>query len=64
MECFNNSKLRKYLLGLIKDESELAKVEDAILIDEDVFERLQIEEDEVIEDYIESSLSAIEKKSV
>jgi hypothetical protein len=52
---FSRSSLRRYLLGL-SSETECAKIEEAFLKDELPDQSLSLEEDELIEDYVDGLL--------
>jgi hypothetical protein len=54
--------LRAYLLGKCKEETEKEKIEERLMLDEDYFQQLLLQEDELIEDYIDDELSADERK--
>ena len=53
---------RQFLLGDVT-ETERAAIEDAFLTDEENFVRLEIVEDELIEDYLHGDLTGAEKSS-
>jgi CHAT domain-containing protein len=53
--------LRKYLLGRVSAEERLHRIEERLLTDDDYFEELQITKDELIDDYLDDSLTASER---
>ncbi len=53
--------LKSYLLGELDEEASLA-VEHRIMIDDDQFEMVQIAEDELIDEYLEGTLSQAERE--
>ena len=53
--------LRKYLLGNLDSEIK-GKVEDDFMTDDSVFQELEIQEDELIQDYVNKRLNAEEEK--
>ncbi len=56
----DQSAIRRYLLGQLSD-AEQQEVEHRLLTDDEFFEELEIVEDELIDDYLESRLSADER---
>ncbi len=57
------NKVRKYLLGNLNDTLEMRFIEEKILLDEDFVEQLLIVGDELIDEYLDGSLSATERES-
>src|SRR5690242_7737938 len=53
--------IRRYLLGELA-EQEQGKLEERLFSDDDLFKLLQVAEDELMEDYLEGSLSSQERK--
>ncbi|HBR57998.1 MAG TPA: hypothetical protein DEA22_11115, partial [Blastocatellia bacterium] len=49
--------LRRFLLGLVESESEREAIELRLLQDPDFLEELEASEDDIIEDYVDGSLS-------
>jgi hypothetical protein len=49
-EAHENAKIRKYLLGNIQVEDERRKIEERLMLDDDYFEEVLIEEEELIQD--------------
>jgi hypothetical protein len=61
----NEAIIRDYLLGRLEMESELVeRIDQQLLNDAEFAERVDIVEDEIIEEYIEGTLSATEKLAV
>ncbi|MDQ3798124.1 MAG: tetratricopeptide repeat protein, partial [Acidobacteriota bacterium] len=54
--------LRKYLLGVLSDREAMRKIEENLLLDDDFEERLSIAEDELLEEYLDGSLSETERR--
>jgi hypothetical protein len=52
--------IRKYLLGLLT-EDEQERVEERLLVERDFFEQVNIVEDELIDEYLDDSLSEKER---
>jgi tetratricopeptide (TPR) repeat protein len=57
------SELRTYLLGLCEEESEKEKIEERLILDADYFQQLLLEEEKLIEDYVDDELEA-DKRAV
>ena len=57
------SDIRKYHLGLLKDEACMQGIEQKQLVDDKFDEMLSVAEDELIEEYLEGSLSGDEEES-
>src|SRR3989442_7997894 len=53
--------IKKYLLGQLAGE-DLAEIEQRILTDEEFYEEVQIMEDELVDEYVNSELSADERR--
>lgn len=62
VETHENAKIRKYLLGNIQVEDERRKIEERLMLEDDFFEELSIQEDELIQDYVDNQLSADERR--
>jgi CHAT domain-containing protein/cytochrome c-type biogenesis protein CcmH/NrfG len=60
---FKDLDFRGYLLGRIKDESQLEVIEQRLLFDEQYLLELELQEEELIEDYVEQALTSDEKQS-
>jgi CHAT domain-containing protein len=56
------TEIRKYLLGLLNPGQDLTPIEENILASEDYFQDLLIEEEELIQDYVDGYLSPTEKE--
>lgn len=54
--------LKKYLLGEIAEDAALTRLEEHLMVEESLLEQLEIIEDELIDDYLDDSLSDEEKK--
>lgn len=61
-EVHENAKIRKYLLGNIQVEDERQKIEERLMLDDDYFEEVLIEEEELIQDYVVDCLTADERQ--
>jgi CHAT domain-containing protein/cytochrome c-type biogenesis protein CcmH/NrfG len=55
--------LRDYLLGRINEEARLEVIEQKLLLDDKYFQDLELQEEELIEEYVEDSLTPDEKQS-
>ena len=55
--------LRAYLLGECEEQAEKEKIEERLMIDEDYFQQFLLQEEELIEDYVDDELDARERKS-
>lgn len=58
---FDPNELREYLLGRVDDEASVRRIEERLMVDEEFGEILTIAEDDLIEDYLDNSLSDTEK---
>jgi tetratricopeptide (TPR) repeat protein len=54
--------IRKYLLGILDDTVKMRQIEEKILLDESYAERLAIAEDELIEEYLDGTLTEAERE--
>ena len=59
-ELSNKSELREYLLGNINLDEEKTKIEERLMLAEDYFQELLIEEEELIQDYVDENLTPAE----
>ena len=59
-EISESKKLRKYLLGMLENGHE--QIEERLMTDEGYFQSLLIEEEELIRDYVDESLTFDETK--
>lgn len=57
------AEIRKYLLGNIQAEDERRKIEKRLMLDDDYFEELLMQEEELIQDYVDGQLSTDERQS-
>jgi hypothetical protein len=55
--------IREYLLGALSDKTEMRRIEEKILLDDDFVEELSVAEDRLIEEYLDGTLDASEQKS-
>lgn len=62
VETHENAEIRKYLLGNIQVEDERRKIEERLMLDDDYFEELLMQEDELIQDYVDDQLSTDERQ--
>lgn len=62
VETHETAEIRKYLLGEIEAEDERRKIEERLMLDDDFFEELSMQEDELIQDYVDDHLSADERR--
>lgn len=60
-ETLSDELLRKFLLGKV-DEKERERIERSFLIDAEVKQRVLVAEQDFIEDYLENSLTALDKE--
>ena len=58
----DEAKIREYLLGQLGEEEQLA-IEERLMIEDDLFEELEISKSELIEDYRSGDLSEPERES-
>ena len=57
----DQARIREYLLGQLSDE-EQEKLEERLMIDEDLFQELEVSKDELIEEYCAGELSRTDHK--
>lgn len=62
VETHETAEIRKYLLGNIKVEDEMRKIEERLMFDDDYFEEILMQEEELIQDYVDGHLSADERR--
>jgi CHAT domain-containing protein/cytochrome c-type biogenesis protein CcmH/NrfG len=55
--------LRKYLLGDVRLGEKTAEIEERVMIEEKYFDALLFEEEELIQDYADNNLTAVERKN-
>lgn len=60
---FTSLEIREYLLGTAESETLREKIEERLMIDENFFDAVQCEEEELIEDYVFEELSKQEKNA-
>lgn len=56
----DQEKIRLYLLGRLADELQRQRIEEMLLVDDHYFREVEIIEDEIIDDYLEESLTHAE----
>lgn len=62
-ELETNHELRKYLLGSIRTEEEKTVIEERLMTSDEYFQEFLIEEEELIQDYVDGHLTASEHNS-
>lgn len=62
VETHETGEIRKYLLGHIQVEDERRKIEERLMLDDDYFEEILMEEEELIQDYADGHLNADERR--
>ncbi len=62
VETHETAKIRKYLLGYIQVEDERRKIEQRLMLDNDYFEEILMQEEELIQDYVDGQLNADERR--
>lgn len=55
--------IREYLLGALSDKAEMRRIEEKILLDDEFVEELLVAEDQLIDEFLDGTLSASEQKS-
>ena len=58
----DQARIREYLLGRLSDEEE-EKIEERLMVDDDLFEELEISKGELIEEYSAGELNQTDRKS-
>jgi hypothetical protein len=61
-EAHENAKIRKYLLGNIQVEDERQIIEERLMLGDDYFEQVLMEEEELIQDYVDDYLTSDERQ--
>jgi hypothetical protein len=56
--------IRKYLLASLDDEVEMRRIEEKILLDDAFVEHLSIAEDELIDEYLDGTLTETEARAI
>lgn len=54
--------VRKYLLGNLRDEARARRIEERTLLEDDFLEKLSIAEDELLDDYLDGTLTNDERE--
>jgi hypothetical protein len=54
--------IRKYLLANLDDKVKMRRIEEKILLDDDFLEELSIAEDELIDEYLDGTLTEAERE--
>lgn len=62
VEAHETGEIRKYLLGYIQAEDKRRKIEERLMLDDDYFEEILMQEDELIQDYVDGQLGANERR--
>ncbi len=62
VETHESAEIREYLLGNIQFEDESRKIEERLMLDDDYFEEVLMQEEELIQDYVDGHLSADERQ--
>ena len=62
VETHETAEIREYLLGNIQVEDEKRKIEERLMLDDDYFEKVLMQEEELIQDYVDGHLSADERQ--
>jgi anti-sigma-K factor RskA len=62
-ETHETAEIRKYLLGNIQAEDERRKIEMRLMLDDDYFEEILMQEEELIQDYVDDQLNPDERQS-
>lgn len=62
-ETHKNAEIRKYLLGNIQAEDEKREIEERLMLDDKYFEELSMQEEELIQNYVDDCLSTGERQS-
>ena len=62
VETHETAKIRKYLLGYIQVEDERRKIEERLMLDDDYFEKVLMQEEELIQDYVDGQLNTDERQ--
>ena len=55
--------IREYLLGALSNKTEMRRIEEKILLDDDFVEKLSVAEDQLIDEYLDGTLPDSEHKS-
>jgi len=59
----DQARIREYLLGRLSDEEE-EKIEERLMVDDDLFEELEISKGELLEEYSAGELSETDRTSL
>jgi hypothetical protein len=62
VETHETAEIRKYLLGDIQVEDERRKIEMRLMLDDDYFEEILMQEEELIQDYVDDHLTTDERR--
>ena len=60
----NDATIRAYLLGQMKSDDLVQRIDELMLSNDKFSENIDVIEDEIIEEYVDGTLSAAEKKAV
>jgi anti-sigma-K factor RskA len=61
VETHEIAEIRKFLLGYIQVE-ERRKIEERLMLDDDYFEEISMQEEELIQDYVDGQLNTDERR--
>jgi anti-sigma-K factor RskA len=62
VETHEIGEIRKYLLGYIQAEDERRKIEERLMLNDDYFEQISMQEEELIQDYADGQLNPDERR--
>ncbi len=58
-----NEEIKRFLLGTITSEEELQKFEEFLMLDDEYFQEILMQEEELIENYADDQLTKQEKRN-
>jgi CHAT domain-containing protein/Tfp pilus assembly protein PilF len=61
-DVIDPNRLRRYLLGELTEEEQLAPIEERLLVDDHFFEEFQLVKDDLIDEYVKDELTAQERQ--
>lgn len=62
VETHETGEIRNYLLGYRQAEAERRKIEERLMLDDDYFEQISMQEEELIQDYVDGQLNPEERR--
>lgn len=62
VETHETGEIREYLLGYIQVEDERRKIEERLMLNDDYFEEILMQEEELIQDYADGQLNTDERR--